>query len=223
MSRVLFLVVFIFVGIGFTYYFVSLDANKKDPLPIINPVDVEREMVDPELVRVGRGHKVGDFSFLNQEGETITSDVVKGKIHVAEYFFTTCKAICPIMTEQMQRIHNEFKGNDDLKLLSFTVNPEVDTVAQMKWYADVHDADAKQWHFLTGDKVELYQLARRSYFVLKPAEAQNLGDAGSDFIHTNNFVLVDRQSRIRGYYDGTSELEVGQLIQDIYLLMKEED
>jgi protein SCO1/2 len=127
------------------------------------------------------------------------------------------------MTEQMQRIHNEFKQNDELKLLSFTVDPEVDTVAQMKWYADIHDADAKQWHFLTGDKEELYQLARRSYFVLKPAEAQNLGDAGSDFIHTNNFVLVDRQSRIRGYYDGTSELEVGQLIHDIYLLMKEED
>jgi protein SCO1/2 len=127
------------------------------------------------------------------------------------------------MTEQMQRIHNEFKQNDELKLLSFTVDPEVDTVAQMKWYADIHEADAKQWHFLTGDKEELYQLARRSYFVLKPAEAQNLGDAGSDFIHTNNFVLVDRQSRIRGYYDGTSELEVSQLIHDIYLLMKEED
>jgi protein SCO1/2 len=127
------------------------------------------------------------------------------------------------MTEQMQRIHNEFKQNDELKLLSFTVDPEVDTVAQMKWYADIHEADAKQWHFLTGDKEELYQLARRSYFVLKPAEAENLGDAGSDFIHTNNFVLVDRQSRIRGYYDGTLELEVSQLIHDIYLLMKEED
>ena len=123
----------------------------------------------------------------------------------------------------MQRIHNEFKQNDELKLLSFTVDPEVDTVAQMKWYADIHEADAKQWHFLTGDKEELYQLARRSYFVLKPAEAENLGDAGSDFIHTNNFVLVDRQSRIRGYYDGTLELEVSQLIHDIYLLMKEED
>ncbi|MFT6246028.1 MAG: protein SCO1/2 [Salibacteraceae bacterium] len=223
MSRVLFLAIFIFVGIGFTYYFVSLDANKEDPLPIINPVDIEEEMVDPELIRVGRGHKVGDFSFLNQEGKTITSDEVKGKIHVAEYFFTTCKSICPIMTEQMQRIHNEFKQNDELKLLSFTVDPEADTVAQMKWYADIHDADAKQWHFLTGDKEELYQLARRSYFVLKPAEAQNLGDAGSDFIHTNNFVLVDIQSRIRGYYDGTSELEVSQLIHDIYLLMKEQE
>lgn len=221
MNRVLFLAIFILVGISFTYYFVSLDANKEDPLPIINPIDLEEEMVDPELVRIGRGHTIGDFSFLNQEGKTITSDVVKGKIYVAEYFFTTCKSICPVMNEQMQRVQNEFKYNDDLKILSFTVDPEVDTVAQMKWYADSHGANPKQWHFLTGDKADLYELARRSYFVLKPAEAQNLGDAGSDFIHTNNFVLVDRQSRIRGYYDGTSEVEVSLLIHDIKLLMEE--
>jgi len=220
-NRVIFLVVFILIGIGFTYYFVSLDANKEDPLPIINPIDLEEEMVDPEMIRIGRGHTIGDFSFLNQEGETITSDAVKGKIYVAEYFFTTCKSICPEMNQQMQRVQNEFKFEDDLKILSFTVDPEVDTVAQMKWYADRHGANPKQWHFLTGDKTDLYQLARRSYFVLKPAEAQNLGDAGSDFIHTNNFVLVDRQSRIRGYYDGTSEVEVSLLIHDIKLLMEE--
>ncbi|NRA11335.1 MAG: SCO family protein [Crocinitomicaceae bacterium] len=178
-------------------------------------------MVDPELLRVGYGHTVGDFTFLNQDGKTITSDEVKGKIHVAEYFFTTCKSICPKMNQQMQRIHSQFRRNDDLKILSFTVDPDVDTVDQMKWYANSHGADSKQWHFLTGDKEELYQLARRSYFVLKPAEAQNLGDAGSDFIHTNNFVLVDRKSRIRGYYDGTSEEEVSKLILDIKLLMEE--
>lgn len=210
------------VGVGFIYFYVVIPDNKEKPLPIINPVDLEEEMVDPELLRVGYGHTVGHFSFVNQNGKTITSDEVKGKIHIAEYFFTTCKSICPVMNKQMQRVNRTFKNNDDIKILSFTVDPKVDTVAQIKWYADRHGATNDNWHFLTGDKMELYNLARTSYFVLKPAEAQNLGDAGSDFIHTNNFVLVDRQSRIRGYYDGTSEEEVNKLIHDIKLLLEEE-
>lgn len=221
MNRFIFLAVFVVVGIGFTYFFVVVPGQKEKPLPILNPVDLEEEMVDPELLRMGYGHKVGDFEFVNQNGKTITSDEVKGKVHVAEYFFTTCKSICPVMNKQMQRVHEKFKKKNDFKILSFTVDPDVDTVAQMKWYAESHGASSKQWHFLTGEKEDLYSLARKSYFLLKPAEAQNLGDAGGDFIHTNNFVLVDRLSRIRGYYDGTDPEEVDQLIHDIDLLLEE--
>jgi len=221
-NRLIFLSAFIVAGIGFTYFFVVLPKQEKEePLPIINPVDLNEEMVDPELLRVGMGHTVGDFSFVNQNGDTISSEDVKGKVHITEYFFTTCKSICPVMNKQMQRVHKAFKKNDEVKILSFTVDPDTDTVAQMKWYADSHGASSKQWHFLTGNKEELYSLARKSYFLLKPAEAQNLGDAGSDFIHTNNFVLVDRQSRIRGYYDGTSSSSVDSLILDIGRLLKE--
>lgn len=198
-----------------------IKPTKVKDLPVINPVDVNEEMVDPELLRIGYGHTIGKFSFLNQEGKLITQEDVKGKVFVAEYFFTTCGTICPIMNQQMQRVHKAYKGNSDFQILSFTVNPEVDTVEQMKRYADQHGADSKQWFFLTGTREKLYDLARKSFFVLKPAEAENQGDVGSDFIHTNNFVLVDKQMRIRGYYDGTNAKEVDELIGDIELLLKE--
>ena len=216
MARILFIIIFIIVGVGLTYYFLQ---PKEEKLPVINPIDLEEEMVDEDLLRIGYGHTIGDFAFLDQNGEVFSRKDVKGKVFVAEYFFTTCGTICPKMNAQMQRVQKEFKGNEKVEILSFTVNPEVDTVEQMKHYAEGHGADDKQWHFLTGKKEELYSLARRSFFVLKPAEAQNLGDAGSDFIHTNNFVLVDKKGRIRGYYDGTSEKEVGTLLQDIQRLL----
>ncbi len=193
-------------------------------LEVINPVDLDPQMVDESLLmdRKGYGHTIGEFSFLNQNGETITQSETDGKVYVAEYFFTTCGSICPIMNEQMQRVQKAYLREQDLKILSFTVYPEVDTVEQMKRYAVEHDANDDQWHFLTGNKADLYSLARKSFFVLKPAEAENLGDANSDFIHTNNFVLVDRERRIRGYYDGTSPTGVDSLIHDIGRLLKEE-
>jgi len=211
---------FILILAVFIAYFIQKPKDEKK-LPVINPVDLNEEMVDPELLRIGYGHTIGNFSFLNQEGKTITQKDVKGKVFVAEYFFTTCGTICPKMNIQMQRVQKAFKGNSNLKILSFTVDPEVDTVEQLKRYADQHGADPNQWFFLTGTREKLYELARKSFFVLKPAEAENQGDVGSDFIHTNNFVLVDKQMRIRGYYDGTSEKEVGELIKDIDLLLKE--
>jgi protein SCO1/2 len=218
MKRILVLVI-LFISCVTIGYFILKDKN--EPLPVINPVDLEEEMVDPEILRRGNGHRIGNFSFLNQEGETITRAEVDGKVFVAEYFFTTCGTICPKMNKQMRRVQFEFADNDDVRILSFTVDPEVDTVEQMKRYAENHGAKSGQWHFLTGSKEDLYKLARRSFFVLKPAEAQNLGDVGSDFIHTNNFVLVDRKGRIRGYYDGTSKKEVDELMEDIQYLLEE--
>jgi len=219
-KRIIFLVLFLIVGITITYYMIKPE-EKKD-LPVINPVDVNEEMVDPELLRIGYGHKIGDFSFKDQNNKTITEKEVKGKVFVVEYFFTNCGTICPKMNEEMQRVHKAYKTNSNFKILSFTVDPDNDTVEQMKRYADNHGADGKQWHFLTGKKEKLYELARKSFFVLKPAEAANQGDVGSDFIHTNNFVLVDKQMRIRGYYDGTSSHEVDDLIKDIEILLNED-
>ena len=219
MKRILFLVVFFVLGVTITYFMIK--PSKEKSLPVINPVDVNQEMVDPELLRIGYGHKIGNFSFLNQDGIVITQQDVKGKVFVAEYFFTTCGTICPIMNVQMQRVHKAFQANNNVRILSFTVDPKVDTVAQMKRYAVAHGADAKSWFFLTGTQEKLYALARKSFFVLKPAETENQGDVGSDFIHTNNFVLVDKEMRIRGYYDGTNSKEVDELIGDIALLVKE--
>lgn len=207
------------VGIGITYYKTKENMEKR-VLPVIQPRDVNPEMVPVEISKKGLGHRIGQFEFLNQNRELITLDDVKGKVFVAEYFFTTCLTICPIMNEEMKRIQERFKGNENVKLLSFTVDPEIDTVEQMKSYAVEHNAVDGQWHFLTGEKEDLYSLARNSFFVLKPAEARNLGDAGSDFIHTNNFVLVDQELQIRGYYDGTSTEEVDQLMEDILILLE---
>lgn len=220
MNRLIFLVVFLVVGISITYYMLQPDEKL---LPVINPIDLETEMVDPDVLmqRKGYGHTIGNFSFLNQDSVIITQKEIENKVFVAEYFFTTCGTICPIMNEQMQRVHEVYKSNDGVRILSFTVNPEVDNVKRMKVYATEHGATGNKWHFLTGEKKDLYALARKSFFVLKPAETQNLGDAGSDFIHTNNFVLIDRKKRIRGYYDGTSATSVDSLIHDINRLLKE--
>ena len=219
MKKVIFFAVFIVVGVSLTYYYIR---PREEKLPVINPVDVHEELVDPEILRRGYGHKVGSFSFKNQEGRVITESEVLNRVYVVEYFFTTCKSICPVMNKQMQRVHKAFSDEEDFRILSFTVDPEVDTVERMRIYAEEHGVvDDERWHFLTGRKEDLYSLARKSFFVLKPAEAQNLGDAGSDFIHTNNFVLVDREGRLRGYYDGTSEEEVGKLIKDIQILLEE--
>ena len=205
----------IFIG-----YYVSIQT--KETLPVLNPNQLKQEMVDAELRGKGYGHRIGEFELLNQDGQTITQNEVKGKIHVAEYFFTHCQSICPVMNKQMQRVHKKFKSNDEVKILSFTVDPDNDTIQRMKWYANKHGASGDNWHFLTGEKDALYRLARTSYFVLKPAEARNLGDAGSDFIHTNNFVLVDREMRIRGYYDGTKQAEVTKMMSDMELLLEED-
>ncbi|MEY3099224.1 MAG: hypothetical protein RIS63_112 [Bacteroidota bacterium] len=220
MKRLLFIVVFFLMLVPIAYYLLS-DKGQPKPLPVINPIDLQQEMVDPEMLRIGKGHRVGAFRFENQDGIWITDADMKGKISVVEYFFTTCKSICPIMNTQMKRIQKKFANQTDVRIFSFTVDPDIDTVAQMKRYASAHQAKIGQWHFLTGKKADLYGLARRSFFVLKPAEAQNLGDAGSDFIHTNNFVLVDRQLRIRGYYDGTNPEEVSLLQAHITQLLAE--
>lgn len=220
MVRIIFLVAFCIVGISL-FYFSNSKKSAIRELPIYNPIDIDPEAVDPELLRIGRGHTVGDFSFSNQNGQLITQNDIDGKVFVAEYFFTTCATICPIMNKEMQRVQQAFSNKKDFKILSFTVDPANDDVQQMKHYSTLHQADDAMWWFLTGEKSKLYELARKSFFVLKPAEAQNLGDAGGDFIHTNNFVLVDKKKRIRGYYDGTNAEEVDQLIIDIDLLLNE--
>lgn len=220
-KTIIFLIGFSVVMISIIYYYQSENVKKPKPLPVLNPIDLNEEMVDPELLRIGYGHSIGDFNFTNQDGKSCTQKVIEGKVFVAEYFFTTCKTICPVMNSQMQRVNEKFKNNDNVQILSFTVDPENDTPEQLKRYAESHKA-TKNWHFLTGKKEKLYELARKSFFVLKPAAAVNQGDVGSDFIHTNNFVLVDKEKRIRGYYDGTNGKEIDQLMKDIDLLLVEQ-
>ena len=219
MKRIFFIFCLLVVCVTFSYLILQKTQVKK--LPVLNPIDLKKEMVDPELLRIGQGHQIGNFKFENQFKEMISEEEIEGKVFVAEYFFTSCQSICPLMNKQMMRVQEKFKGNNNLKILSFTVDPDIDSAEQLLLYSKNLNAKKGQWHFLTGKKEDLYSLARKSFFLLKPAEAQNLGDAGSDFIHTNNFVLVDQKKRIRGYYDGTNEKEVSNLILDISILLKD--
>ena len=167
------------------------------------------------------GHKVTSFAFTNQEGKAVTQEDVKGKVYVVEFFFTTCKGICPKMNENMSKVYEAYRGVEDFKILSHTVDPKKDTVQAMKAYSMRFDADPKQWMFLTGDKKELYDMARYSYIVTAVDDTASV-DIESDFIHTDKFVLVDRTGQIRGQYDGTDMASVNQLISDIKDLMKED-
>lgn len=208
------------VSIGAAYFLITENKSSKAP-DVLNPIDLNPETVDQDLLQVGQGHKIGKFSFINQYKQVIGLKDVKGKVFVAEYFFTTCQTICPRMNDQMQRVQAAFKDESNFRILSFTVNPEVDTVEQMKRFAQENKAIGGKWHFLTGDKTKLYEAARKYFFLLKKSEVENQGDVGSDFIHTNNFVLVDKEQRIRGYYDGTNPKEVDKLINDAKLILKE--
>lgn len=203
----IFLIAFFIIlsAVFVTYYYKN--SRKPDTIPVIAS---------------NTGHHVQDFKFVNQEGDTVTNEDVAGKIYVVEYFFTTCKGICPRMNENMSKVYEAFKGNDDVMILSHTVDPKKDTVEAMKEYSLRFAADPDQWLFLTGDKQDLYDVARYSYLISATDDTSNV-DIESDFIHTDRFVLVDRDGYLRGkFYIGTDPGEVNQLIGDIKQLLKEE-
>ena len=163
-------------------------------------------------------HAIPPFRFINQHGDTTGSELLEGKFFVADFFFTHCKGICPKMTSEMKRVQDAFSGNENLKLISFTVDPERDSPEALADYMELFNADPAMWTMYTGDKAELYHLARKGFFITAVE-----GDGGEeDFIHSEKLVLVDAENRIRGYYDGTNPESVEQLIADIGKLMKKQ-
>ncbi len=200
----------------------SHNRSEQNRLKIFNPSDVNPTLVDSSIQDVTKDHVIGEFSFLNQLGEEITNEDVKGKIYVTDFFFTTCGGICPELTTQLHRLQSEFSDDDNFLILSHTVNPSYDSVSIMMNYAERFEANHDKWWFLTGDKKELYLMARKSYLVVPDENDPNFdhGDE-SDFIHTENFALIDPDGRIRGMCDGTNPDEVSELILDIYDLKKE--
>lgn len=206
----------IFVGtfMVFSIITVSLFYNVLKPsktLPIYNPADVNPELVDSTVQYIAREHKIADFSFVNQNGKTITQKDYEGKIYVADFFFTTCGSICPIMTTNMADVQKAFLNNPKVMLLSHTVTPEIDSVSVLKKYALAKGVVDSKWNLITGDKKEIYSMARKSYLAVKLGKPSEL----HDMVHTENFVLVDSQKRVRGFYDGTKKEEMQRLIEDI--------
>ncbi len=184
-----------------------------ETLPIYQPAEVNEKLVDSSVIHVSKYHKISDFELTNQNGQKITQEFYKNKIYIADFFFTTCQDICPIMTKNMYKLQEELKGDNDILFLSHTVIPEVDTVQQLKKYSIENKVNDSKWNLVTGDKKQIYDLARKSYLAVEDAEYGEF-----DMIHTENFMLIDKESQIRGFYDGTNDLEIDKLLKDIEIL-----
>ena len=200
------------------YLLLKTGTNHYIALPIYGERYAEEKVIDGETVVDTVYHTIGDFEFVNQNDDTIRSKDLEGKIKVVDFFFVSCQTICPKMSTQMKRVQDKVKTIDEIVILSHTVNPEDDSVSVLKQYATEYGAIDNKWHFLTGDKKEIYEIARKGYLV-NALE----GDGGpDDFIHTELFLLIDDKNRIRGMYDGTSKEAVDTLIDEIKVLMKQE-
>jgi len=208
------IVLLILSAIIITIMYQALDPKKV--LPVYQPTDVTVELVDSTVQHVKKYHTIADFSLTNQNGEQITQKDYEDKIYVADFFFTTCQTICPVMTDHMVKIQKELQQENDVLLLSHTVTPEIDSVPQLKKYALEKGVDDQKWNLVTGSKKEIYNLARKSYLA-----AKDLPYSEYDLIHTENFVLVDKKRRIRGFYDGTNPDEIARLLEDIKVLKAE--
>jgi protein SCO1/2 len=183
--------------------------TKKTPLPIFG----EREVQNGDTIY----HRIAPFRFVDQDSAIITNETFKNKIYVADFFFTTCRTICPIMKTQMLRVYEKKKDDDDVLIISHTIDPEYDTVALLKDFAERLGVESRKWHFVTGEKDSIYKIAQTSYF----ATALEDKTEADGFIHSGAFLLVDKQGRIRGKYDGTVPADVDQLIKDIDRLKEE--
>jgi protein SCO1/2 len=208
--------IIVIIGVVLAIYVGYKSANKPlRYLPYYGNHDIKPALNGTGVDTVYKS--IAEFSFIDQKGNKVSQENFKDKIYVADYFFTTCQTICPVMSDQMERLADHFKDDNEIKFISHTVNPENDSVNVLADYAAAHHARYGQWYLVTGNKKELYDLARNSY-LLDASE----GDGGKDdFIHTQNFALIDKEKHIRGYYDGTIPAEIDHLINDIKLLKKE--
>ena len=209
-----------FITVGFilifsaaAVYMFYVILKPVEVLPIYQPAEVNEKLVDSSIIHVAKYHKISDFKLTNQNGKEITQANYKDKIYVADFFFTTCQDICPVMTKNMYQLQEELKNDNQILLLSHTVIPEVDTVEQLKEYAVENNVDDSKWNLVTGDKKQIYELARKSYLAVEDSNYSEY-----DMIHTENFMLIDKERQIRGFYDGTNSEEINRLLKDIEIL-----
>jgi protein SCO1/2 len=213
--RKFFIVLIVFSVVTISLFYSALKPQKT--LPIYNPADVNPELVDSTIQYKSKYHTIADFSFVNQNGDTITQKNYEGKIYVADFFFTTCGSICPKMSANLSEVQKAVLNNPKVMLLSHTVFPEVDSVSVLKAYAVKYGVVDSKWNLVTGDKKEIYTMARKSYLAVKLGRPDQL----YDMVHTENFVLVDQKRRVRGFYDGTNKEEIKRLLEDIDFLSQE--
>jgi len=204
--------VFILIGI----MLVSCSQNESR-LPILGRKEIKSVTFDGKIKADTIYHTIRDFSFTDQDGVTISQDTFKDKIYVADFFFTTCPTICPIMKRQMLRVYEKYKDNPEVLILSHTIDPDYDSVAVLHEFADRLGVSSKTWHFVTGNKDSIYDIGQNSYMVT----AREDPDEPGGYLHSGAFLLIDKDRRVRGIYDGTLEEKVDLLMKDIDKLLKE--
>ncbi len=216
MARIVSFFVIFFTSVMVAYF---MYFKPEEDLPIYQPSQLNPALVDPSAMRA-EDHRILDFELVNHIGDTVTLADVEGQILVVDFFFSRCATICPLMTRNLQRVHDRLDPELPVRILSHSVTPQADSVSVLNRYAEKHDANSDLWWFLTGEKKEIYKLARRSYF-----SCLDEGDGGfQDFVHTENIVLVDEKGRLRGFYDGTDSKAMSQLFSDLqFLLEKKSD
>lgn len=195
----------VFLGILLT----ACSKPKEKPLPVYG----EREVINGDTLY----HTIAPFQFVNQDSVLVSNETFQGKIYIADFFFTSCRTICPIMKTQMLRVYDSLKNENDVLILSHTIDPEYDTVALLHDFAERLGVSSSKWHFVTGAQDSIYKIAQTSYF----ATAMEDNSEPDGFIHSGAFLLIDKQQRIRGNYDGTVEESVNQLIRDVRKLQRE--
>ncbi|MCI5057713.1 MAG: SCO family protein [Flavobacteriales bacterium] len=199
--------------------FLACENEPEDiPLPYFNSAEFTPEWIVKEDASYKTIHTIKDFSFTNQHGIQITNDALQGKVSIANFFFTACSGICPKMMGNMIRIQENFGNHDDVAILSHSVTPKEDSVAQLKQYANHMGIHSNNWHLLTGSKAKIYDIARVSYFADEGFGKSVTSE--EDFLHTENVLLIDKEGHIRGVYNGTLPVEINRLIDDTHFLLK---
>ena len=208
-----FLIVFSFVGITVFYKLMS----QEERLKIYNPIDINPRLVDISVKNLKKNHTIADFELTNQNGEKITNKTYEGKIYIADFFFTRCQTICISMAYNMSELQEYYKNDDDIMFLSHSVTPIIDSVSVLKDYAIKKGVIDEKWNITTGSKTHIYDLARKNYFAVLDEGNGN----ENDFIHTEQFVLIDKERRIRGFYDGTEKEDMKKIKKDLIILKRE--
>lgn len=211
-----FLAIFVYLIIFISSCSVDSEQNRgESQLPYLGRHDYVEKTVNNQTIVDTLYHQVADFSFVDQDSSIITPETFNNKVYVTDFFFTSCPTICPVMKTQMLRVYEAFKDNDEVVLLSHTIDPAYDTVALLHDYADRLGVSSDKWHFVTGDKDQIYDMGLKSYMVTAMEDNNEPGG----FIHSGAFILVDKDKHIRGMYDGTKPDQVDILIKDIQKLL----
>jgi len=192
-------------------------GGNAERLPILGERETIKKIVDGKEVVDTVYHTIPDFKFVNQNGDTVTAQNFNDKIYVADFFFTTCPTICPVMKKQMKKVYEKFKGENEVAILSHTIDPDHDTPSVLKEYAKDLGVTSTQWMFVTGQREKIYEIGEKQYLVVAGADST----APGGYIHSGAFVLVDKQKRVRGMYNGTDEAGTQRLIADIERLREE--